>query len=180
MMNFPCSGPLRIDELVDRVYKDFKERFVVGEEVTGVRDEVPSLCRVLKVLGQAEDENPLYEVAWLHDEGKKVHTSRVSGDNLRRRKHPFSRVLLKAFIRESASSGPSRSSAWFVHDKLARKYKIPIEAPERPKVTEKESKRASLGERGKRSEVWILTIFAFCQTLLLSSLACFVNVASPI
>lgn len=150
-----CAGPLRIDELVDRVYKDFKERFVVGEEVAGVREDLPCLCRIVKVLEQDEDESPLYEVAWLDDERKKIGTSEELADNLRRKKHPFSRALLKAFIRESASSGPSRNSAWYVHDKLARKYKIALEAPGRLRLAEKDSKRTPPSERGKRPHVSI-------------------------
>lgn len=145
------SGPLRIDELVDRIYKVFKERYVPGEEVTGVRDEMLGACRIVKVFEQEEDESPLYEVAWLDEEGKKIGASEtVLAESLRRKKLPFSRALLKAFIRDTASSGPSRNSAWVVHDKLSRKYKIPIQAPERPKSAgtgERESKRLSSGKK---------------------------------
>ncbi|KAG0569549.1 hypothetical protein KC19_6G098800 [Ceratodon purpureus] len=146
-------SPLRIDELVDRVYKVFKERFVPGEEVTGVRDETPGACRILKVFDQDEDESPFYEVAWLDEEGKKKGSSQTVAENLRRKKQPFSRALLKAFIRESASSGPARNSAWVVHDKLCRKYKIPIQVSDRPKSTEKESKRSSSGKKLTASEL---------------------------
>jgi len=142
---------LRIDELVDRVYKVFKERYVPGEEVTGVRDEMLGTCKILKVFDQEEEESPLYEIAWLDEDGKKIGSSQtVLAENLRRKKLPFSRALLKAFIRETASSGPSRNSAWVVHDKLARKYKIPIQVPERSKITgaaEKDSRRSSSGKK---------------------------------
>ncbi|XP_024363483.1 uncharacterized protein [Physcomitrium patens] len=142
------SSALRIDELVDGIYKVFKERFVPGEEVIGVRDELLGACRILKVFDQGEDESPLYEVAWLDEDGKKTGTSQTVAENLRRKKQPFSRVLLKAFIRESASSGPSRNSARFVHDKLARKFKIPIPVTERPKVAaEKDSNRGSSSKK---------------------------------
>lgn len=164
------SGPLRIDELVDRVYKVFKERFVPGEEVTGVRDETLGACRILKVFDQEEDESPLYEVAWLDEEGKKKGSFQTVAENLRRKKQPFSRALLKAFIRESASSGPARNSAWVVLDKLARKYKIPIQVPERLKSTEKESKRSSSGKKvAVRVEVSALELFfnhEFCHVFL--------------
>jgi len=155
---------LRIDELVDRVYKVFKERYVPGEEVTGVRDEILGTCRILKVFDQEEDESPLYEVAWLDEEGKKVGAFQtVLAENLRRKKLPFSRALLKAFIRETASSGPSRNSAWVVNDKLARKFKIPIQVTERPKITgtaERESRRSSSGKKVEvRFEVSVSQLF---------------------
>ncbi|XP_024383806.1 uncharacterized protein [Physcomitrium patens] len=147
-------SPLRVDELVDRIYKIFKERFVPGEEVTGVQDEALGTCRILKVFNQEEDRSPLYEVAWLDDEGRKTGTSQIVAENLRRKKQPFSRVLLKAFIRESASSGLSRNSAWSVHEKLARKFKIPIPVAERPKVAaKKQSKRNLSSEKFEVSKV---------------------------
>lgn len=146
---------------MDRVYKVFKERYVPGEEVTGVRDETLGTCRILKVFDQGEDESPLYEVAWLDEEGKKIGTSQTVAENLRRKKLPFSRALLKAFIRETASSGPARNSAWSVHDKLARKYKIPIPATERGKVATagKESKRSSSGKKVVEVRVEVSVLF---------------------
>lgn len=166
---------MRIDELVDRVYKVFKERYVPGEEVSGVRDDMLGTCRILKVFEQEEEESPLYEVAWLDEEGKKIGASQtVLAENLRRKKLPFSRALLKAFIRDTASSGPSRNSAWFVHDKLARKYKIPIQVPERPKITDtaereskqRESKRSSSGKKLIEVRVDVSASKLFCNHVL--------------
>jgi hypothetical protein len=153
------AGPLRIDELVDSLYKDFKERFVVGEVVTGTRGEGSStstcMCQILKVLKEEgkKDETPRYNVAWLDDNNRKIGISKESADDLKRKQHPFSRALLKAFVRESASSGPSRNSPWSVHDKQARKYKIPLVAPERPKLTDTPLKRTPPSERGKHNKV---------------------------
>ncbi|CAK9217867.1 unnamed protein product [Sphagnum troendelagicum] len=115
-------SPLRIDDLVDSLYKDFKERFVVGEVVTGTRGEGSStsmcMCQILKVLKEEgkKDETPRYNVAWLDDNNRKIGISKESADDLKRKQHPFSRALLKAFVRESASSGPSRNSPWSVDE----------------------------------------------------------------
>jgi len=144
---------LRIDELVDRLYKNFKETFVVGEVVVGVREASPCMCRILKVLEDEKDGSHQYEVAWLDDDNRRIGTSKESADNLKRKKVPFSRALLKAFVRESASSGPSRNSPWSVHDKHARKYKIALVAPEQIKPKETPSKRTPPSERGRRNEV---------------------------
>ncbi|CAK9215864.1 unnamed protein product [Sphagnum troendelagicum] len=151
--------PLRIDELVDSLYKDFKERFVVGEVVTGTRGEGSStstcMCQILKVLKEEgkKDETPRYNVAWLDDNNRKIGISKESADDLKHKRHPFSRALLKAFVRESASSGPSRNSPWSVHDKQAQKYKIPLVAPEWPKLTDTPLKRTPPSERGKHNKV---------------------------
>jgi hypothetical protein len=152
------------------VYKAFKERFVPGEEVTGVRDETLGACRILKVFDQEEGESPLYEVAWLDEEGKKKGSSQTVANNMRRNKQPFSRALLKAFISKSTSSGPCLNPAWVVHDKLARKYKISIQVPERLKSTEKESKRSSSGKkvevRVAGSAFQLFLNHQFCHVLL--------------
>ncbi|CAM6033742.1 unnamed protein product [Sphagnum compactum] len=151
LVQFSCR--LRIDELVDRLYKNFKERFVVGEVVVGVREASPCMCRILKILEDEKDGSHQYEVAWLDDDNRRIGTSKESADNLKRKKVPFSRALLKAFVRESASSGPSRNSPWSVHDKHARKYKIALVAPEQIKPKETPSKRTPPSERGRRNEV---------------------------
>ncbi|CAM6024856.1 unnamed protein product [Sphagnum balticum] len=150
LVQFSCR--LRIDELVDRLYKNFKERFVVGEVVVGVHEASPCMCRILKILEDANDGSHQYEVAWLDDDNRRIGTSKESADNLKRKKVPFSRALLKAFVRESASSGPSRNSPWSVHDKHARKYKIALVAPEQIKPKETPSKRTPPSERGRRKE----------------------------
>jgi hypothetical protein len=153
------AGRLRIDELVDRLYKNFKERFVVGEVVVGVHEASPCMCRILKILEDEKDGSHQYEVAWLDDDNRRIGTSKESADNLKRKKVPFSRALLKAFVRESASSGPSRNSPWSVHDKHARKYKIALVAPEQIKPKETPSKRTPPSERGQRNEVSDLDSF---------------------
>ncbi|KAG6548407.1 hypothetical protein Mapa_009893 [Marchantia paleacea] len=124
-------SPLRIDELVDRIYKEFKDRFVVNEEALGKSGDSFCPCKIVKVLAQHSKEDYRYDVAWLDEDGKKFNTSTEPAVRLTRKKQPFTRALLKAFIREAASSGSSRNSIWLVKNKLARKYKIPVEPPER-------------------------------------------------
>ncbi|CAM6129493.1 unnamed protein product [Calypogeia fissa] len=123
-------SPLRLDELVDRIYKEFKDQYVQNEEVLGKAAESFSACKILKVLQHPTREERHYEVGWLDEHGKRFGTSTESAKNLLRKKYPFTRALLKAFIRESAVTGPSRNSSfWCVKNKLAKKYKIPIDPP---------------------------------------------------
>ncbi|KAL3684941.1 hypothetical protein R1sor_002963 [Riccia sorocarpa] len=122
-------SPLRTDELVDRIYKQFKDRFVVNEEALGKSGDSLCACKILKVLPHGKDNSNRYEVAWLDAEGKKYATSIEPEAKLTRKRPPFTRALLKTFIREAASCGNSRNSLWLVNSKLARKYKIPVEPP---------------------------------------------------
>lgn len=131
MSYFYFTGPLRTDELVDRVYKEFKDQFVLNEEVLGKSAESFSACKILKVLQASTKEEHHYEVGWLDEHGKRYGMSTEPAKNLIRKKYPFTRALLKAFIREAAESGTrsSKNSIWCVKNKLARKYKIPVEPP---------------------------------------------------
>ncbi|KAL2653139.1 hypothetical protein R1flu_021267 [Riccia fluitans] len=121
-------SPLRTDELVDRIYKEFKDQYVVNEEALGKSGDSFSTCKILKVLPQHGKDNNRYEVAWLNADGKKYGTSIEPAGRLSRKKQPFTRALLKTFIREAASCGHSRNSVWLVNNKLARKFKIPVES----------------------------------------------------
>lgn len=147
------AGVLRIDELVDRIYKAFKDQYVLGEEVLGIRGDFQFPCRIVRAMSEPGSDNPQYEVTWLDGDGKRGDTTLESVNNLMRKKHPFTRALLKAFIRESATSASTRNAPWSVQDKLARRYKISLEPVEEPEEVECEDGPLQRADRHKRSKV---------------------------
>ncbi|KAJ7528779.1 hypothetical protein O6H91_15G019500 [Diphasiastrum complanatum] len=123
---------LGIDKLVDHICKVFKEQFVVGEEVSGWHRESLFRCRILKTFVQ-DDGNDMkryqYEVGWLDSDSQMIENSIEYAESLVRKKHPFSRAGLKAFIEDSAFGELKWDMPWLVRDKLARKFKIPLDLP---------------------------------------------------
>lgn len=127
------TGTLRLDELVSAIVKTFKDRFVVEEEVLYVRKDVIKACRIIAV-----DENPQngirnYIVGWLDNQKKITGSSIVQAENLVRRKvPPFTRGLLKSFIRESVKDKASRNSQTplVVLESLCNKYGLRTDPPE--------------------------------------------------
>ncbi|XP_058097720.1 uncharacterized protein LOC131242836 [Magnolia sinica] len=115
---------LRLKDLISTIFTRLQGHLLEGEELYGRKDQSVCPCRILKILEDAD--NTHYEVGWLDKNKKVTGVSTVNALNLIRRKLPFSRNLLKSFIRESTS----QSAPWVVHDNLARKHGILTEPPE--------------------------------------------------
>ncbi|KAJ4965770.1 hypothetical protein NE237_017619 [Protea cynaroides] len=144
---------LKLEDLVKSICTKLQEHLIEGLEVHGRKDNHP--CKILKVL---EDfEKVQYEVGWLDNDKKVTGSSVVHADDLIWKKLPFTRNVLKSFIRESTS----RSFPWVVHDKLSKKHGISTEPPEelrdklsiqdgrRQRKSKEASKIASTGKRKK-------------------------------
>ena len=104
------AGMLHLKELVSTIAAKLQERLLEGTEIYGRKNNRIYPCKVT--------ENAV-----------------VSGEDLIKKKLPFSRDVLKAFIKESTC----RSSPWVLHDKLALKYGISTILPEelRSKISPK-------------------------------------------
>ncbi|KAJ7551855.1 hypothetical protein O6H91_06G032400 [Diphasiastrum complanatum] len=128
MVQFSVLG---IHELVDRIHKNFKEQYVIGEIVAGIHGDSLLQCKIMKVFELNDQSGSCeYEVCWLNGSGKRMDVSRESSEKLSRQRYPLTKGLLKSFIRESAFAGLTRNSPWLVHDKLARKFKLHMEPSE--------------------------------------------------
>lgn len=119
------AGILRLKDLVNSIFTRLQEQLLEGAELYGRKEHSICPCKILKVLEKGAD-NTCYEVGWLDKYKKVTGTSTLKAEDLIHKKPPFSRDLLKSFIRESTS----QSVPWVVHDKLARKYGISTEPPE--------------------------------------------------
>lgn len=125
---------LRLDDLVSAILKAFKDCFVVGEEVDCVKENVTMPCKVMGVNEGQDHENGIssYEVGWLDNDKNVVRKSVESTHSLVRKKVPFTRALVKSFIRESVKDNASRNSQTplVVLEKLCHKYGITTDPPE--------------------------------------------------
>ncbi|XP_010245411.1 PREDICTED: DDT domain-containing protein DDB_G0282237 [Nelumbo nucifera] len=116
---------LRLKELINTICTKLQEHLSEGLELYGRKENCIYPCKILKVL-EDDIDNLRYEVGWLDKDKKLTDTSVVNADVLFRKKLPFSRGVLKSFIRESTS----QSCPWVIHDKLAKKHGISIEPPQ--------------------------------------------------
>ncbi|XP_047310794.1 DDT domain-containing protein DDB_G0282237 [Impatiens glandulifera] len=136
---------LTLKALVTTIAKKLQEPLLEGIELLGKRNNRVYPCKILKVLdvdGKAE-----YEVEWLDKDKKTVANDIVNEEVLIRRKLPFTRDVLKSFIRESTY----RSGPWVIHDNLAKKYGISSHPPQELKhiVSLKEGKIVNSKKDGK-------------------------------
>lgn len=118
------AGMLSLKDLADSIAAKLQDYIFVGAELYARKDNSERLCRILKVL--EEGGAVRYKVAWLDRNKKVVETSSVNGEDLIRKKLPFSRNVFKSFIRDSTY----RSAPWVLHDKLAQNHGISTEVPE--------------------------------------------------
>ncbi|KAG6658687.1 DDT domain-containing protein DDB_G0282237-like isoform X2 [Carya illinoinensis] len=140
---------LSLKDLADTIAEKLQKRLFVGAEVYGRKENGLFPCKILKVLEEVP-ERILYEVAWLDKNKKVMESSSVKGKDLLQRKLPFSRAVLKSFIRESTC----RSSPWVLHDKLARHHGISTDLPEelRSQVFFKDGQVVCYKKRRKNEE----------------------------
>ncbi|KAJ7957110.1 DDT domain-containing protein [Quillaja saponaria] len=111
--------PLR--DLADAIAEKLQECVFVGAELYGKKDNGEYLCKILKIL----EEGVKYEVAWLDKNKKTIEKEEVNQEDLEQKKPPFSREVLKSFIRESTY----RNAPWVLHDELARYHGISTDIP---------------------------------------------------
>ncbi|KAF7840185.1 DDT domain-containing protein [Senna tora] len=114
--------PLR--DLANTIAENFLERLYVGAELHGKRDDGEHPCKILKVIQEGADKFR-YEVAWLDKNMSTTEKTEVSAEDLVHKKQPFSRNILKSFVRESTY----RNAPWVLHNELAQNYGISTDIP---------------------------------------------------
>ncbi|KAL8130521.1 hypothetical protein V2J09_019676, partial [Rumex salicifolius] len=114
--------PLR--DLLVTITSKLQGVMVEGLELQGKRDGYVCSCKIIKVLDDKEGKK--YEVAWLDKDKKMNESTVVSEGDLIRKRLPYTRDVLKSFIRESTY----RNVPWVIHKNLASKYDISTDPPE--------------------------------------------------
>ncbi|CAL9081762.1 unnamed protein product [Musa textilis] len=121
MIQFSTST---LNDLVNEMYYKLEESLFEGLELQGRKDDSVYSCKILKIL---DDGNTVqYQVGWFDKDKKVIDSSIVKAEDLIHKKRPFSRRVLKEFIKESTY----QTSPWVVHENVAKKHGIMTEPPE--------------------------------------------------
>ncbi|CAJ1974765.1 unnamed protein product [Sphenostylis stenocarpa] len=115
---------LPLKDLADSIAEKLQKLFV-GSQLYGKKNDRLLPCKILKAM-QEDAENVSYLVAWLDESNNVIERAEVSSRDLVQKKPPFSRNLLKYFIRECTY----QNAPWVLHDKLAKKHGISTDIPE--------------------------------------------------
>ncbi|KAK4477747.1 hypothetical protein RD792_017008 [Penstemon davidsonii] len=115
---------LNLKDLVNSIAAKFQGPFSDGAEIYGRMDGHLHPCKIVKVIEDADKTQ--YEIEWLGSDDKTSRKELINGDDLTEKNPPFSKRLLKSFIKASTY----RSLPWVLHDNLAKKHAISTAPPE--------------------------------------------------
>ncbi|XP_014557849.1 glycosyltransferase family 57 protein [Bipolaris victoriae FI3] len=130
----------RIDDLVNDVYDHFKEQFMLHDRVSiegdnprrfGTITQITDNSRMHSMFtGQSMDDNirTYTYVITMEDTGENV--TKYKASDLHRDKKTFSKLLLKAFLRNALKREDWLKAPWMVKDSLAKRYDIPTKIPD--------------------------------------------------
>ncbi|OMO89494.1 hypothetical protein CCACVL1_07798 [Corchorus capsularis] len=115
---------LSLKDLADVIAKKLQKDLFVGAQLYGRKEGGLYPCKVLKVVENGVKETE-YEVAWVDKNREMTENAELHGEDLVWKKTPFSRRILKSFIREATC----RSIPWVLHENLAQKHGITTDLP---------------------------------------------------
>lgn len=125
----------RLDQLVDKVYLQFKNNYFPGEYVllknmyiSGGAEEINSMRQrgLIREKVEPVDSPAKYLVVRLADNQQAITT----GDKLTRDRNHFTKWLIKTFIKLTMARSHKIGAPWVVKDKYAKRYRIDQEYPE--------------------------------------------------
>ncbi|PKU82003.1 DDT domain-containing protein DDB_G0282237 [Dendrobium catenatum] len=118
VLNMIQYSTLNLTDLINEIHTNLQKNLYEGIELHAKKGESVCACRIIEVMKDGEIAQ--CKVGWLDKLRQVTDVTVVSVEDLVRKKPPFSRSFLKAFIRESTC----RISPWLVHEKLAKKHGI--------------------------------------------------------
>lgn len=132
----------RLDQLVDKVYSNFKNDYFPGEtifikgvthlnqngEVENINESIKQrgIIREKVQYGQSNDVTTKYLVVRLNDQSQSI----VTNDQIARDRNHFTKWLIKTFIKLSVCRSHKVGAPWVVKEKYCRKYRIPKKYPD--------------------------------------------------
>lgn len=158
---------LNLNDLVNSIASKFKGRFIEGHEFYGRKDGRVHPCKIVKVFEVSDRKQ--YEIEWLRDDQKMRGKALVNGDELTVRNPPFTKQVLKSFIKDSTY----RSFPWLLHENLAKKHGISTIPPQEIKsyispqnglvVCSRKRKKSGETQSGKVNLILYLTYIFLCS-----------------
>ncbi|KAL8473365.1 hypothetical protein ACS0TY_030267 [Phlomoides rotata] len=119
---------LNLKDLVDSISAKLLGPFPEGAEMYGRKDGRLHLCKITKVVEAADKKQ--YEIEWLSGDNKMSGKALLNDDALTLKNPPFSKRVLKSFIKDSTY----RSLPWVLHDNISKKHSISSTPPEELKI----------------------------------------------
>ncbi|GAB7337147.1 hypothetical protein MBLNU457_g2541t2 [Dothideomycetes sp. NU457] len=127
----------RIDELVTRVYDDFRNDFFPGEEVTVVMEEGEQMEGLVREKAKFPElrhpDGSIMRAAFsryfvrLNDQPG--HEALLDENHVRRNRNVFTKQNLRAFLKHSLQREAWTGAPWLVKEHLAVQYRLPMEIP---------------------------------------------------
>lgn len=118
------AGIANLTDLVNKLYDKLQDSLFEGLELQGKKDDSVCSCKILKVLDDGDTFQ--YKVGWIDKDKKVFDSTIVKAEDLIHKRRPFSRRVLREFIKESTY----QNFPWVVHEKLAKQYGTSTEPPE--------------------------------------------------
>ncbi|KAE8828505.1 hypothetical protein HRS9139_07724 [Pyrenophora teres f. teres] len=129
----------RMDDLVNDVYDHFKEQFMLQDRVFiegdsrrfGVITAITDNSRLHSMFtGQSMDDSirSYTYVITMEDSGETI--TKYKASELQRDRKVYSKLLLKAFLRNALKRDEWIGAPWMVKDSLAKRYDIPTKLPD--------------------------------------------------
>ncbi|CAA2986050.1 Hypothetical predicted protein [Olea europaea subsp. europaea] len=115
---------LTLKDLANSIAAKLQGPFSEGAVLYGKKDGRLHRCRIVKVPEEVDKTH--YEVTWLGSDNKVTGKALLKGEDLTGKKLPFTRAVLKSFIKDSTY----RSFPWVLHDSLVKKHGISTAPPE--------------------------------------------------
>ncbi|KAL3844805.1 hypothetical protein ACJIZ3_002208 [Penstemon smallii] len=138
---------LNLQDLVNSIAAKFLGPFQKGAKIYGRKDGCLHPCKIVKVV--EDTEKTQYKIAWLSSDHKMIEKALVNRDEFAGKDPPFSKRLLKSFIKDSTY----RRFPWVLHDNLAKKHGISTAPPEELNIKVSEQNGLVVCDRKrKRSE----------------------------
>lgn len=125
IFTFTLAGMLPLRDLADKIALKLQECLFAGLELYGRKENNVFLCRIIKTLHDSAGKKQ-YKIAWLDKDKEVVGYDLIDDEDLTNRKLPFSRNMVKSFIRESTY----RNAPWVLHPRLAEKHGVSTHLPD--------------------------------------------------
>lgn len=125
MITFTLAGMLPLRDLADKILLKLQECLFAGLELYGRKETGVFLCRIIKTLHDSTGKKQ-YKIARLDKDKEVLGYDLVYDEDLIKRKLPFSREMVKSFIRESTY----RNAPWVLHGRLSEKHGISTHLPD--------------------------------------------------
>lgn len=157
----------RIDNLVDRVFEDFKQDFYPGETVTVMLDDGTRLNGLVREKAKFPElrradgyvDRKAFSRYFVRLMTRPQEEALVDDDHIVRDRKAFTKQMLRSFIKNTVTREAWTGAPWLVKPKIAEEYRIDTEIPPHLRYGNKAAERkasaaAKKGEQEGMYQFW--------------------------